>query len=251
MDPRYAPIEAEQESFFGIPEQWPKSPLPVRRKHRSDYRSWLRYYRALPDRRLVADWNWWASYGEPRDPLGLALKSGLKQALLERGMIGDAGPVIDQLTYHTLRRTNPAGDRGLRARLRDPGLSREELLGLLVRSGEAENMIETYEGRSALVTLSYLVAAAEIVPGMDAPDGPYGPNATIVDPNALDQGAAAGWAEGSGLAVIYYEQGGWGWHDGMIDGLIALDDRALGLRGGLVPAFIENVNAGVGVVWPD
>lgn len=163
------------------------------------------------------------------------------------------GPLFDA------RLRNP--DEAYRLAYRDPDVEpaegRARQLRHWARSGMAEHLAGgSYEDRSALVTLSYLVAAAELVPGMDSPDGPYGPNETIVDPNRCS--GAREWSTyeglGEGLAVIFYEQGVWPYSP--VYGrrpykeLAALDARAFELRGHLLPTHIEHINAAVGVVYP-
>jgi hypothetical protein len=250
-DPRYD-VAPEQESFFGTPVEWPPAPLPIGYKREQDYHTWLRYYRSLKDVRLLKQWDWFLAKGDwgLRDPILAAAKAGLYQAMVERGMIGGEPQQIDQLTFHTLRRTNPS-DAERRRAMRDDGMSRAEILHRLVRSGEHEAMAQSLAGRRELVTLSYLAAAAEAEKSMREPDGEYGPNAAVVNPDRVPENTAAGELKGNprALTVIYYEYGVWPYSVYDYDAMFALDARAQELRGGLVDAYIENQNSGAGVVW--
>jgi hypothetical protein len=101
----------EQEAMFGTPVEFPDPAEEIHYKNLVDYRRYMNYFRGLTDARLNREWEYVLKRPAPfTNRLGMALREGLRQAMVERGLIGDEGMQLDQIVFHGPRQ-NPGRDR--------------------------------------------------------------------------------------------------------------------------------------------
>jgi hypothetical protein len=148
-----------------------------------------------------------------------------------------------------LRRLASLGDpsaaaelHGVQAREGGKAWKIEEVRRLLAFA----NRSDSESTKSSAVAGAYLIAASELVWGMDGEEGgEYGTRRVIVP--LWKSRAARGWAPGA-LAVIFTEYAKWNISNadmGTLDLLERVSDRADEILGDFMKTYVEYVNAGV------